>query len=382
MSECQLLKVLLNSALLCCSGILIVDFYYKSFIIKSIAQSIAQSIYQLEDLATMITIFEVAQKAGVSSTTVSHVINKTRFVSDETRGRVERAIEEMGYRPNALARSLRSGETHTIGLILPDSANPFFAEVGRSIEGAAFDVGYNIILCNTENNIEKEHTYIDVLAKKQVDGMIFVGAGEDYDSYKKILDMKIRVVAMDRDYPDLEMDVVISDNLQGGKLATQHLIDLGHKRIGCITGPSKVNLSALRVTGYVETLEQAGLPVDQSLIVTGDFHPESGQEAAYKLLAMKDPPTAIFACNDLMAIGVMRACIELGMRIPQDLAVVGYDDIELASYSTPPLTTIQQPKKEMGITALKYLLGRIQAEQSPPQRASLPVSLIVRGSSC
>jgi LacI family transcriptional regulator len=333
-------------------------------------------------LTNMKTISEVAKKAGVSPTTVSHVINNTRFVSDEKRERVERAIEEMEYHPNALARSLRSGETHTIGLVLPDSANPFFAEVGRSIEGAAFNVGYSVILCNTENNLEKERKYIERLAEKQVDGMIFVGAGEDYDSYKKLLDMKIRVVAMDRDYPDLKMDVVISDNLQGGKLATQHLIGLGHKRIGCITGPSKVNLSAQRVTGYIQSLEEASLVIDQNLIISGDFHPESGQAAAYQLLAMQDAPTAIFACNDMMAIGVLRAGMELGRRIPQDLALVGYDDIELASYTTPPLTTIQQPKKEMGITALKYLLERIHAEQSAPQRASLPVSLVVRGSSC
>jgi LacI family transcriptional regulator len=328
----------------------------------------------------MTTISEVAQKAGVSSTTVSHVINKTRFVSDEKRESVERAIEEMGYFPNALARSLRSGDTYTIGLILPDQANPFFAEVGRSIEAAAFEAGYSVILCNTENDIEKERIYMDVLTKKQIDGMIFVGAGEDYDSYKKLLDMKVHVVAMDRNYPDLEMDVVTSDNLQGGKLATQHLIGLGHKRIGCIAGPSKVNLSAQRVTGYIQALEQAGLAVDQSLIISGDFHPGSGQEAALKLLSMQDPPTAIFACNDLMAMGVLRAGMELGRRIPQDLAVVGYDDIELALYTTPPLTTIKQPKKEMGITAFNYLLGRIQAEQSSPQRVSLPVSLVVRGS--
>jgi LacI family transcriptional regulator len=328
----------------------------------------------------MSTIYEVAQKAGVSSATVSHVINKTRFVSDETRERVERAIEEMGYRPNALARSLRSGETFTIGLLLPDSANPFFAEVGRFIEMAAFEVGYSVILSNTENDIEKERSYIDVLINKKIDGLIFVGTGEDYDSYKKLCDMHVHVVAMDRDYPDLEMDVVISDNLQGGRLATQHLIELGHKRIGCISGPSKVNLSALRVTGYVQTLEQAGLAVDQNLIISGDFHPRSGHEAAIKLLAMQNPPTAIFACNDLMAVGVLRAGMELGLRIPQDLTVVGYDDIELASYTTPSLTTVRQPKKDMGQTALYFLLDRIHSEQSSPQRASLAVSLMVRES--
>lgn len=328
----------------------------------------------------MTTISEVAQKAGVSPTTVSHVINKTRFVADETRGRVERAIEEMNYRPNALARSLRNGETCTIGLILPDSANPYFAELGRTIEMTAFEAGYSVILCNTESDIEKEHIYMDVLTKKQIDGMVFVGGGEDYDSYKALLDMHVPVVALDRDYPNLEMDVVISDNLQGGRLATQHLLDLGHTRIGCISGPSKVNLSAQRVTGYIQTLERAGLAVDQSLIVSGDFHPASGRAAAYQLLSMQDPPTAIFACNDLMAIGVLRAARDLNRRIPQDLSLVGYDDIELASYTMPPLTTVQQLKKEMGVTAVKFLLSRIQAEQSSPQRACLPVSLAIRNS--
>jgi LacI family transcriptional regulator len=329
----------------------------------------------------MNTIIEVAKKAGVSSTTVSHVINKTRFVSEETRTRVEKVIQEMGYQPNALARSLRSGETKTIGLVLPDSSNPFFAEVGRWIERAAFDVGYNIILCNTENNLTKENVYLDVLVKKQVDGMIFVGAGEDYESYKKLLDMKVHVVALDRNYPDVEMDVVTTDNLQGGKLATQHLIDQGHKTIGCITGPSKVNLSALRVTGYVQTIENAGLPVEEKLIIAGDFHPESGQNAATRMLTMAKRPTAIFACNDMMAIGVLRAAGELGLHVPQDLAVVGYDDIDLASYTIPTLTTIQQPKKEMGMTALKYLLSRLQEGRTTPQKTLLSVSLIVRGSS-
>jgi LacI family transcriptional regulator len=205
-----------------------------------------------------------------------HKYNKKPFVSDEKRERVERVIEEMWYRPNALARSLRSGETNTIGLILPDSANPYFDEVGRTIEMAAFDAGYSVILCNTENDLEREHIYLDVLTKKQIDGMIFLGFGEDFDSSKTLLDMHIHVVAMDQGHPYLEMDVVTSDNLQGGRLATQHLILLGHKRIGCISGPSKVNLSAQRVTGYIKALEQADMVVDRNLITSGDFHPGSG----------------------------------------------------------------------------------------------------------
>ena len=328
----------------------------------------------------MATISEVAKKAGVSPTTVSHVINRTRFVSDEKRERVERAIEEMDYRPNALARSLRNGYTHTLGLILPDSANPFFAEVGHSIEIAAFQAGYSVILCNTENDFAKENLYIDVLTKKQVDGMIFVMMGERNDSLKKLVEMEVPTVVMDRDLPGLEMDVVLADNHQGGVLAVDHLISMGHKRIGCIAGPSSINPSSRRLAGYKQALQAANLVAEPELIMNGDFHPESGWKLGHAMLSQRNAPTAIFACNDLMAIGVMRAATELGLRIPDDLALVGYDDIELASYTSPSLTTIKQPKAEMGLASLTFLLRRIKDKQSSPQYALLPVSLVIRGS--
>jgi len=328
----------------------------------------------------MATISEVAKKAGVSPTTVSHVINRTRFVSDEKRERVERAIEEMDYRPNALARSLRNGYTHTLGLILPDSANPFFAEVGHSIEIAAFQAGYSVILCNTENDFAKENLYIDVLTKKHVGGMIFVMMGERTDSLKNLVEMEIPTVVMDRDFPGLEMDVVLADNHQGGVLAVDHLISMGHKRIGCIAGPSSINPSSRRLAGYKQALQAANLVAEPELIMNGDFHPESGWKLGHAMLSQRNAPTAIFACNDLMAIGVMRAATELGLRIPDDLALVGYDDIELASYTSPSLTTIKQPKAEMGLASLTFLLRRIKDKQSSPQYALLPVSLVIRGS--
>lgn len=328
----------------------------------------------------MATIKEVAGRAGVSSATVSHVINGTRYVSDAVREQVLNAMAELGYRPNALARSLRSGQTHTLGLILPDSANPFFAEVGHSIEIAAFDQGYSVILCNTENDFAKETLYMDVLTKKQVDGMIFVATGDRSDSLKNLVEMEVPTVVMDRDFPELELDVVLTDNLQGGYLATQYLISLGHKRIGCIAGPSGINPSARRVTGYKQALEAARLAIEPKLVMNGDFHPETGWEAGRAMLSQPNPPTAIFACNDLMAMGVLRAAAELGLRVPDDLAVVGYDDIEFASYTNPPLTTIKQPKDEMGLATLRFLLGRIKDKQSAPQRALLPVSLVIRGS--
>ncbi len=328
----------------------------------------------------MPTIQEVAKKAGVSPTTVSHVINNSRFVADETRQRVEAAMEELHYRPNALARSLRRGQTHTLGLILPDNSNPFFAEIAHSIETAAFEQGYSVILCNTEDDLDKEDLYVDVLSNKQVDGMIFVAAGNQTGSLHALLRHKLPVVIVDRDLPEVDVDAVLTDNQQGGYLATQHLIALGHQRIGCIAGPSHLTPSAQRVTGYREALMEAGLAVDDALIVRGDFHPESGCRAARALLDCHDAPTAIFACNDLMAVGVLRTVLELGRRVPDDLMIVGFDDIELASYTTPALTTVAQPKVEMGKQAVQMLIERMADKNRPLQRKVLQPKLIIRGS--
>jgi LacI family transcriptional regulator len=328
----------------------------------------------------MPNIQEVAARAGVSSTTVSHVVNNTRFVAEHTRARVQAAMDELGYRPNALARSLRRGQTHTIGLILPDSANPFFAEVGRGIESAAFDLGYSVILCNTEGDLDKEHLYMDVLSNKQVDGIIFVAAGERTDSLRALLRRKLPVVVVDRNLTGVEVDAVLTDNRQGGYLATRHLIELGHRRIGCIAGPSHLTPSADRVTGYRTAMTEAGLPTEDGLIVRGDFHPESGRTAALALLSRSDPPTAIFACNDLMAVGTLRAAAETGRSVPVDVAIVGFDDIELASYTFPPLTTVAQPKLEMGRMALQLLIEHMRDKSRPTDREVLPTKLVVRGS--
>lgn len=328
----------------------------------------------------MTTIKEVAIRAGVSAATVSHVINDTRFVADATRERVQQAMDELQYQPNILARALRSGYTHTLGLILPDSANPFFAEVGRSIETAAFEAGYSVILCNTENDFAKETVYIDVLTNKHVDAMIFVATGEHVDSVKKLLEVGLPVVFMDRHFPDLELDSVLSDNFQGGYLAAKHLIGLGHRRIGCIAGPSSITPSAQREKGYLKALQEAGIPFDPQLLIAGDFHPESGWEVARQMLAMEVRPTAICAANDLMAIGVLRAATEMGLRVPHDLAVVGYDDIELASYTNPPLTTVKQFKDKMGQAALRSALNCIRDKNAAPQCILLPVALVIRGS--
>ncbi len=328
----------------------------------------------------MPTIKEVAERAGVSPTTVSHVINNTRVVSDEVRKRVQMAMDELGYRPNALARSLRRGETRTLGLILPDSANPFFAEISRAIETSAFGLGYSVILCNTEGDADKEGLYLDVLTQRQVDGIIFVASGDRSESLGELLRRRLPSVVVDRELPHLEVDTVLADNLEGGRLAAQHLIGLGHRRIGCISGPSDLTPSAQRVTGYRRALHDAGLTVDEALIRPGNFHLESGRAGAQALLALADPPTALFACNDLMAMGVLRAAHEGGRSVPQDLAVVGFDDIDLASYTSPPLTSVAQPTQAMGERAVRLLIERIARRDLPTRKETLPTRLTVRAS--
>ncbi len=329
----------------------------------------------------MVTIREVAEKAGASVTTVSHVINETRHVSDEIRLRVLDAMKELNYRPNALARSLRMGQTHTLALILPDSSNPFFADVGRHVEDEAFRLGYSVILCNTQGDPRREDLYVDVLDKKQVDGIIFVATGEQVASLNFLRSRAMPVVVVNRDLDNIDVDLIFTDNYQGGYLATRHLLDLGHTRIACIAGPSDLTLGADRVDGYRHALEEAGLAYDERLVQAGDYQPASGFQAASELLARPDRPSAIFACNDLMAIGALRAAVEAGCRVPLDLSVVGFDDIELARFTNPPLTTIAQDKTEIGRQAIQRLVQRITAPNGAYVRSVLPTSLVLRQSS-
>jgi len=323
---------------------------------------------------------DVAERAGVSVTTVSHVINDTRPVSDALRERVFAAVDELGYQPNVLARSLRRGETHTIGMIVPDSANPFFAEVARGVEDTSFEQGYSVILCNSDGNLEKELLYTNVLAEKQVDGILFMAAGVSTEHIRALQERRMPLVVVDRDIPGVTVDSVLTDNARGGWMATCHLLDLGHRCIGCIAGPSDVTPSAERVTGYQQALDEGGISLDEALIVKGDFQYESGYQAMRQFLAMDDPPTAIFACNDLMAIGAIRAALELGRQVPAGLSVVGFDDVRLASFANPPLTTVVQPKYEMGVVATAMLLERMRDQDIPPRRRMLDISLLIRQS--
>ncbi len=328
----------------------------------------------------IITIKDVAQRAGVSPTTVSHVINETRFVSGDLRARVLEAMEELNYQPSAVARSLRRKTTHTIGMMVPDSSNPFFAEVARGIEDTSFDQGYSVILCNSDGDMEKEQFYINVLVEKRVDGIIFVAAGGSAQHIRSLLERDMPLVVVDREIAGVEVDSVLTDNLQGGYLATKHLIELGHRRIGCITGPSDLTPSAERVIGHKRALTEHNLAANENLILKGDFQYESGYKAVHEFLAMNEPPTAVFACNDLMAVGAISGVRKQGQRVPEDLAIVGFDDIALASFTNPPLTTVAQPKYEMGILAAQMLMERIKDKTMLPRRHLLETTLVVRES--
>ncbi len=323
---------------------------------------------------------DVAEHAGVSATTVSHVLNETRPVSDKLRRRVLAAIDELGYQPNALARSLRRKQTHTIGIIVPDSANPFFAEVARGVEDTSFEQDYSVVLCNSDDDLDKERLYANVLAKKQVDGILFLSTGKSPEHIQALQARGMPLVIVDQEVPGVTVDSVLIDNAWGGWLATHHLVELGHRRIGCITGPSNITPSAHRITGYLKAVRESGIPVDETLIVKGDFQHESGYLVARQLLAMNDPPTAIFACNDLMAVGAISAALELGRQVPADLSIVGFDDVRLASFANPPLTTIVQPKYEMGMLATTMLLERIHERDMPARQVVLETSLLIRQS--
>ncbi len=328
----------------------------------------------------MTTMRDVAQQAGVSISTVSHVVNNSRNVSEDARSRVLLAMQMLDYKPNALAQNLRRQQTFTIGMIVPDIANPFFAEIARGIEDASFEQDHSVILCNTDGDIGKQATHTDLLIKNQAAGILFVAAGISTELVEGLQARRVPLVVVDREVPGVRVDTVLTNHLQGGRLATQYLFDLGHRRIACISGGSDLSPSAERLTGYEQVLQENGLLMEESLVVRGDFQYDSGYRAMQQLLTLADRPTAVFACNDLMAIGAISAATEGGLRVPQDLSIVGFDDVRLASFTNPPLTTIAQPKYEIGVVALEMLLARAQNLAAPARLVRLDTELIVRRS--
>ncbi len=328
----------------------------------------------------MITIKDIARHAGVSVTTVSHVVNETRFVSEAARTRVLGAITELKYVPSAVARSLRNNRTHTIGMMIPNSSNPYFAEIIRGIEDTCFQAGFNVILCNSDDDPKKQGQYIRVLTEKQVDGLIVLSSGGDDELGEHLRQADMPQVLVDREVEHLNADLVEVNHESGGYMATQHLLGLGHRHIACITGPLSLSSAAQRLGGYRRALVEAGLKPQASLLCESDFTSAGGHAAMRGLLGLRQRPTAVFACNDLMAFGAISAAATAGLALPAELSVIGFDDIALAAYSSPPLTTVAQPKHRMGALAASLLLARISDQQRPPQREILQPELCLRQS--
>jgi len=331
----------------------------------------------------MATIHDVAKKAGVAPITVSRVINNSGYVSEKLRAKVNNAINELGYVPNVLARSLKSKRTNTIALVFTDITNPFFNILARGVEDTASEAGYNVIFCNTDESQDQEDNYIQLLLQKQVDGILLVPADVNSESINIIRKQNTPIVVIDRNVAHDNVDIVRGDSEGGAYNLTKHLIDLGHKRITLIGGPEKVSTSVDRVKGYQQAMLDHGLDAFIDYYY-GQYSVQSGTDLTNQVFSQEIKPTAIFGGNNLIAVGAMTALQELNIKVPDDVAVVSFDDIPKNLIPNPFLTAIVQPPYEIGQKATELLLSRIQDEgESEPayQEIVFPVKLIVRASS-
>lgn len=329
----------------------------------------------------MSTIRDVARRAGVAPITVSRVINNSGYVSERTRRRVEKAITELNYVPNALAQGLRFNKTNVIALVLSDITNPFWTTVARGAEDAASEENYSVILCNTDEDVAKHDKYAQLLLRRQVDGFLLVPVSDAVDTIRFIQQQDVSLVILDRQMPGVSVDVVRADSEGGAYELTRYVIELGHRRIAILSGPEIISTSTQRVAGYKRALQDAHLKVDLELVSFGSFYQDSGYERTMKLLALSRPPTAIFAGNNFIAIGMMKALYDSGLRIPEDMSVVGFDDLPPGLLVQPFLTVADQSAYEMGYRATKLLLERIANSAQPAyQEIVLPTQLIIRQS--
>lgn len=328
----------------------------------------------------MATIREVAKRAKVAPITVSRVVNNSGYVSDETRARVNAAIQELGYVPNLLGPSLRLKRTNTIGLILSDVTNPFFTTVARGVEDVANESGYNVFFCNTDESHEKQTRYINSLLGRQVDGILLVPASDDTADINVIKQQDVKLVVMDR-HVSSDVDMVRCDSENGSYEIIKHLIALGHTRIATLGGPRSISTSEERIAGYTRALKEAGLPI--GAVFHGNFDQPSGYAMAQQALALPPRPTALFAVNNFISIGAMKALLDAGLRVPKDISVVGVDDLPPTLTLNPFMTVVSQPAYDMGKQAAQLLLKRLQegAEKvSKPREIILPSPLVMRHS--
>jgi LacI family transcriptional regulator len=338
----------------------------------------------------MATIREVAKLAGVAPITVSRVINNSGYISPETRERVQAVIEQLGYVPNTLARSLRWHQTGTLALVLTDITNPFWTTVVHGVEDAASQSGYSVILCNTNESNEQENQYVNVMLQRQVDGILLapVCSGSGEGPVRLIQRQKVPVVVLDRRLSGVSADTVRCDSVQGAYDLTRMLIECGHRSIVLLSGPDNVSTATDRVMGFQRAIEDAGLVFDPEMVRYGQFTVQSGFDLAKQLVAQGSVPDAIFAGNNFLAVGALRALRMSGLRVPEDVSLVGFDDLPADLLIDPFLTVAAQPAYRMGYEATRLLLGRIlgpeegadKAEAEMPSEIILPVDIIQRRS--
>ncbi len=326
-----------------------------------------------------VTIIDIARETGVSYSTVSRVLSGFEFVKDETRQRVLEAAQRLGYVANVGARSLAGGKTHIIGLLVPGLDNSYIGEVARGIDQELSSLNYNLMLYTTHQQCGKEAAHVRAIANGLTDGLI-VAVPLVTDYLHELQVQGLPYVLVDQSDPSGQSWTVDATNRQGAYEATAYLISLGHRRIGLITGMMQIASARERLEGYQAALADHGIAFDPELVTQGDFWQPMGYQAASVLLDLEHPPTAIFASSDLSAFGAMQAIHQRGLRIPEDISVIGFDDIPQALLVHPKLTTVRQPLEEMGRMAVRMLLEQIENPSLPARRVTLSTQLIVRDS--
>lgn len=335
------------------------------------------------DNVKQVTLRDIARVTGFSINTVSRALNDKEEVRTDTRAKILAAAHELGYRPNRLAKGLRSNKTGTIGVVVTDVANPFFSALVKGIARAARDLEYSIILQDSDEDYAGEEEAIRVLLAEQVDGILITPVQSNQQTIKSLAKANFPFVLVGRYFRDLDTNYVVPDDYQGGFIATEHLLEQGYRRIGMVNGPLHISSARERFQGFSDALNQYNTPIDKSLVITGALTVEEGLDLSRSIIKQVPPPSAIVCYSDFVAFGVMQAIREIGLSIPEDIAVVGFDDVRMASCLQVPLTTIRSPKEELGRQAMQLLVRRLKENHAAGEtvKRKLDVTLVSRESS-
>ena len=329
----------------------------------------------------MATVSDVAAKAGVSVSTAARVLSGRGYAADDTRRLVMEAARDLGYVPNQIARSLRTRRTNLIGLLIGDVENSFYSVIAKNVESVAKEAGYHVVLCNSDDDVDNEREYLQLLEGMQVDAVIVTPTSKNRRHLTRLLEADLVIVQMDRRVHDLAADAILVDNEAGAASAVTHLVEAGHERIGIVTGELDVQTASRRLAGYERALRDHGISIRDELIRTGSFHRDHAVEDATDLIRARPAPTAIFAANNILAEASLMALDQQGLGVPSDISVVGFDDVQWMSMVDPPLTTVRQPVAEMAISAAELTLRRLgEAMPSKPSTVVFKTELVERAS--